>query len=390
MRGARIDASRRLFARAAGRSRARGAPAQLLRARALQPRSRRDHADRQHGRRFAVAAVLQRSLAGRAHASRRTRACWFTRSAICCATTRVARRPQASGTTGAGTRPATAKSTTIFRRKDCRCRAIRRCPPGMDCENGSSAEIVLPASCRRRRAAERPRSPMRRSRQDCGSGAHGERRFWELPADDGVRAASRVSTGSRPSSCGATWRSASKRPRSTTARRPARLAALGPRDARAEGRLHGDHPPRRAPSLARQHARPIRPHLPAAASPAGLLRRVHHAQFPSAAAAAGVPDRHVRLDGRLAAGESRLRAGGPDAPARIRRGSDRRVLRRRRARCAEGLSRQRRSSCTAAAAPTWASGCARSSRGRNAPDRPAGHRQRLPHAVAGRTRRRFR
>ena len=125
------------------------------------------------------------------------------------------------------------------------------------------------------------------------------------------------------------------------------------------------HAVRRA--LARQHARPVRPHLQAAASPAGVLRRVHHAQLPPAAAAAGISDRHVQLDGRFAVGESRLGTGGPDAPARVRRGRGRRVLRRGGARREEGRSPARRSSCTAAAARTWVSGCARSSSGTRDP-----------------------
>ena len=44
----------------------------------------------------ALAAVLQRGVAGRAHASKRTRRCSFTKWGICCAITRRARRPPAS------------------------------------------------------------------------------------------------------------------------------------------------------------------------------------------------------------------------------------------------------------------------------------------------------
>ena len=53
--------------------------------------------------------------------------------------------------------------------------------------------------------------------------------------------------------------------------------------------------------------------------------------LPMAAAEARVSDRHLRLDGRLAAGQSRLRAGRPDASTRIWGGRGRRVLRRGRA-----------------------------------------------------------
>jgi len=52
--------------------------------------------------------------------------------------------------------------------------------------NGNHAEVYytrLPASPRadRAEAADQAHQPW----QDCGSGAHGQRRFWELPADDG-------------------------------------------------------------------------------------------------------------------------------------------------------------------------------------------------------------
>ncbi len=49
-------------------------------------------------------------------------------------------------------------------------------------QSGDTAEIYykqLPHHRVRRRAGEREHAG-----QDCGSGAHGERRFWELPADD--------------------------------------------------------------------------------------------------------------------------------------------------------------------------------------------------------------
>ena len=97
-------------------------------------------------------------------------------------------RPRASATTGAGTPPATAKSTTISTPRDCRCQAIRRCPKSTDCRAGTTPRATT-TSCRLRhgRTSTRRGSAMsQQPSQDCGSGAHGERRFWELPADDGA------------------------------------------------------------------------------------------------------------------------------------------------------------------------------------------------------------
>ena len=71
-----------------------------------------------------------------------------------------------------------------------------------------------------------------RARRTAILGAAGRR--WSRAEGAGCR------TGSRPSSCGARWRGASTRISPLRRRRPLRLAALGPRDARAEGRLHGD------------------------------------------------------------------------------------------------------------------------------------------------------
>ena len=51
-------------------------------------------------------------------------------------------------------------------------------------ESGKSAEVYynqLPAPRAARHESGRPEQQA----EDCGSGAHGERRFWELPADDG-------------------------------------------------------------------------------------------------------------------------------------------------------------------------------------------------------------
>ena len=108
-------------------------------------------------------------------------------------------------------------------------------------ESGDTAEIYykqLPAPPRadRRQAA----GESEHAGQDCGSGAHGERRFWELPADD-----------EREGGTPGVDRFKAELVRREVARRideispyagdvSAGVAPLGPRDARAEGRLHGD------------------------------------------------------------------------------------------------------------------------------------------------------
>ena len=92
-------------------------------------------------------------------------------------------RKKAAGirTIGAGTLPATARSMTISTPRACRCQAIRRCPPSTDWRAGSTAEIYynqLPAPTAEQRARRRL-VKAEHAAQDCGSGAHGERRFWE-------------------------------------------------------------------------------------------------------------------------------------------------------------------------------------------------------------------
>ena len=69
------SARRGLLARARGRTSARVVSTRLLRAGALQPDSRQDRSNRQHGRRYALASLLQRRLARGAHASKRTPRC---------------------------------------------------------------------------------------------------------------------------------------------------------------------------------------------------------------------------------------------------------------------------------------------------------------------------
>ena len=138
--------------------------------------------------------------------------------AICCATTRRARRPRASGTTGAGTPPATAKSTTISTPRDCRCRAIRRCPASTDCRAGTTPRSTT-SSCRRRRERTDTRRPAMNSssRRTAGRARTANGDSGSCRPTMGATEECRVSTGSRPSSCGARWRGASTRRRPTTA-----------------------------------------------------------------------------------------------------------------------------------------------------------------------------
>jgi predicted metal-dependent peptidase len=59
-------------------------------------------------------------------------------------------------------------------------------PSSYGLANGNNAEVYytrLPASPRGRRGE--PTDDATQPWHDCGSGAHGQRRFWELPADDG-------------------------------------------------------------------------------------------------------------------------------------------------------------------------------------------------------------
>ena len=159
------------------------------------------------------------------------------------------------------------------------------------------------------------------------------------------------------------------------------LASVGSQRADAEGGLHGHHPACRAPGPARQHAGPVRSHLQAAASPAGLLWRLHHGFVLPAATAAGLPDRHIQLDGERPAGAGGRRAGRADASARLRRRDSRGLLRCRRARRAQGIHRRE-------------GGALRRRRNRHRrrpavvrrrperPDRSADRGHRLPHAMA--------
>ena len=108
----------------------------------------------------------------------------------------------------------------------------------------------------RRPAAEHEAEPDCAARQqDCGSGAHGERRPWELPDDGettGRYARRRCGEGRARSARGGAAHHGCLR---LCRRHRDRLAAMGTRHPDAAGRLHGDHPADRAQSAARVHAR---------------------------------------------------------------------------------------------------------------------------------------
>ena len=181
--------------------------------------------------------------------SRRTRRCSFTRWGTCCATTRGARRPPASRTIGAGTRPATARSTTISTPRACRCQAIRRCPASMDCQSWRHRRDLLQAAA------------------DTAAGGSDSHAAGEGHQPGTTAGRARTANGDS-GSCRLTMSSEGGVPgvdrlkaelvRREVARRIDEMspyagdvspgvAPLGPRHARAEGRLHGDHPSCGAP-----------------------------------------------------------------------------------------------------------------------------------------------
>ena len=110
-------------------------------------------------------------------------------------------------------------------------------------ESGDTAEVYykqLPAPPRadgRQAAGESGHAG-----QDCGSGAHGERRFWELPADDegdgGTPGVDRLKGRARAARGGPAHR------RDLALRWPGLtcVAPVGPRHPRTEGRLPGHDP----------------------------------------------------------------------------------------------------------------------------------------------------
>jgi hypothetical protein len=151
-------------------------------------------------------------------------------------------------------------------------------------------------------------------------------RRWERGRHPGSRSAQ---IGARPARGGA----ADRRDIALLNRRVAGLAAMGTSHAGAQSRLHGDDPPHRAAGAAGQHAREVRSDVPATASPAGVLRRPPHAQLLPAAAPAGISDRHLGLDGRVAAVASRRGAWRFDPSTRLWRGRAGRVLRLGGAQC---------------------------------------------------------
>ena len=215
------------------------------------------------------------------------------------------------------------------------------------------------SSCRRRpaRIDSDAADAGDQSWRDCGSGAHGERRFWELPADDehegGVPGVDRLKAE-------LVRREVARlidRDVAVRWRRSSELAPLGTRDARAEGRLHGDHPSRGAQGIARQHARPLRPHL----------RRPHRRQacygeFIMASFYQPRPRPGFLIDTSSSMEDSQLARAVSELGGLTRQlgyGADVVVA------CCDAAVHDvrkvftvRRSSCTAAAARTWASGCA--------------------------------
>ncbi len=152
---------------------------------------------------------------------------------------------------------------------------------------------------------------------DCGSGAHGERRPWELTDDDGT-----------PGGAPAVDPVKAQLVRREVAQRildrsgEAGDAPLGwKRWANTvltpQSGLHGDDSTCGSSSPSRQHARPVRSHLSAPASPAGVVRRFPDAVLPSATAAAGFPDRYFGFDAGHPTGPGRRGTCRIDAPTRL-------------------------------------------------------------------------
>ena len=329
---------RRVFARAAGGSRAGGLSTQLFRAGALQPDSGRDRPDRQHGRRCALAAVLQRRVGGARTRSKRTRRCSFTRSGTCCATTRRARRPPASGIIGAGTPPATARSTTISTPRACRCQAIRRCPPSTDWRAGTPPRSTT-SSCRhhpvqtdarrlvkagtpcrtagRARTANGDSGSCRQTMSGEGGTPGVDRLKAELVRREVARRIDEISpyAGDVPPA----WR---RWARATLAPKVDYMATIR-------------HVVRRAlrdSTLGRYDRTYRRPHRRQACYGEFIMPSFHQPR----------PRPGFLIDTSSSMEDSQLAraaggTGGPDAPARVRRGRRRRVLRCRGARRAEGL-----------------------------------------------------
>ena len=152
-------------------------------------------------------------VGGDAHGRGERRRCSFTRSSHLLRDHEARKKAAASRTTGAGTPPATARSTTISTPRACRCQAIRRCPASMDCRAGETAESLLPDSCRHQpERTDRPAAGDDSSRARLRVGRARRTATLGAAADDEERReARRVSTRSRPRSCGARSRGASMR-----------------------------------------------------------------------------------------------------------------------------------------------------------------------------------
>ena len=272
------------------------------------------------------------------------------------------RRPPASRIIGAGTLPATARSMTISTPRACRCQAIRRYPPNTDWRvaplprfTTSSCRHPVQIDARRLVKAGTPgrtagRAPTANGDSgSCRQTMRARRDTWCRPLEGRARAA-RGGPAHR--------RDLALRWRGLTC-----VAPVGPRDPRTEGRLPGHDPSCGPQSLARGYAGPVRPHLQAAASTAGVLRRVPHAQLPPAAAAAGflIDTSSSMEDSQLARALAEL--AGLTRQLGAAQTSSSRAAMPRSATCGRSLE-PGRSNCAAAAARTWMSGCARSSRGR--------------------------
>ena len=140
-------------------ARAGGASAQLFRAGAFQPCSGRDRSDWEHGRGRQWGPDDNHAWVA-THRVEENASLLIHDVVICCATTRHARTPPVSMITGAGTPPATVKSTTISSPRDCRCLVTRRCPPSMDCQAGTRPRATTD-NCRLRRQRTDARRPLR-------------------------------------------------------------------------------------------------------------------------------------------------------------------------------------------------------------------------------------
>ena len=273
---------RRLLARAPGRTRARVVSARLLRPGALPPGAGPDRSHRQHGRRSTLASLLQRVMGGHAHGGGE-RVAADSRGRPPAARPRRAQESRGRQERPAcGTPPATARSTTIWPRKACRCPAIPPLPGKYGLQTGESAEVYYHHLYKPVRPDEDAEST-----EEDSSRSRTSRTAAPARTANGERGSCRTTTAAPPGVPGVdsvkaelVRREVAQRIVEMSRERDSNIP-LGWRRwahtrADAEGGLHGHHPSCRAQGPARQHAGPVRSHLPAAASPAGLLRRLHH------------------------------------------------------------------------------------------------------------------